>query len=506
MSQSPPPRRRVALWNAAFGYATLGSTLARNILLVPLYLTFMQLGEYGAWLATGGALVQMLVTDYGLAGVLTQRIAGLAGAGDVSRLRDVAIAGLVNAAGLALVLVVAGSLFAFALPATQGLDVAQIERVTQSFLIAVVAGGIGIVAASTTATLRGLQSSVTAGSITLVSDLASIVLTIVCLFADLGLYALALALLLRSVLCASAGLVALLLRLPRASGQSFSWDESRELWRDSARFFLTSIAMRLQSQANLVIVGVFLGPRIAATYGLTVRAHETVLLVLWQLNAAIGPVLAHLVGSGERARLDSVVRNLLPLTAAIAAVGAACTIVLNESFVSLWIGGHGYAGHGVTIAMGAALWFLALASVGYEALVARGDFAFIARVYLTSSVLHVALLLALVNTGPWAAPAALCVSSALWGGIFWWRVLAVDGAPSRLRAVLAEPLLIATIAGLCALALGQLLPRAETWAAFLGEALIAGATVSATLLILRPPLRQLLRAEMRSTLRALRAT
>ena len=107
-----PRRRRVALWNAAFGYGTLASTLARNILLVPLYLKFVDFGEYGAWLATGGALVQLLVTDYGLAGVITQRVAVLSGSDNTGALRAAVMAGLVNALLLGVLLTAASSLIA----------------------------------------------------------------------------------------------------------------------------------------------------------------------------------------------------------------------------------------------------------------------------------------------------------------------------------------------------------------------------------------------------------
>jgi len=61
-------------------------SLARNILLVPLYLQKIPLAEYGAWLATGGALALMLINDYGLSGVVTQRMSASFGAKDFDAL------------------------------------------------------------------------------------------------------------------------------------------------------------------------------------------------------------------------------------------------------------------------------------------------------------------------------------------------------------------------------------------------------------------------------------
>ncbi|MFX6330865.1 hypothetical protein ABTF76_21670, partial [Acinetobacter baumannii] len=83
-ASTTPNRRRAATWGVLFGSGGAFLAIARNILLVPLYLKFVSLAEYGAWLATGATLIQLLVSDFGLAGVLMQRSAALHGAGEGS--------------------------------------------------------------------------------------------------------------------------------------------------------------------------------------------------------------------------------------------------------------------------------------------------------------------------------------------------------------------------------------------------------------------------------------
>lgn len=318
-----PRRRRVFVWSAVFGYSGLAFTLARNVLMVPLYLHYIDLGEYGAWLATGGALVQLLVADFGLSGVVTQRVAAQAGGQDSLAMRSLAAAGLLNALLLALLLGAASSLMALWLPATQGLEAAQRARVLDCYLIAVAANSIGIVAMSSLAALRGAQRPAAAGGVMLVADAISVIVTVSGLFAGLGLYSIALGLLTRSACNAIGGLG--IWAWSWRGAERFArppWRDSIAMWRDSARFFATSIAMRLQNQANVLFVGVMLGPHAAAIYGLTVRAHETVHLVMGQFNTALGPVYAHLAGAGRLDRLLEVLRGLLPMMAALAAVGA----------------------------------------------------------------------------------------------------------------------------------------------------------------------------------------
>src|SRR5262249_47721150 len=158
--------------------------------LVPVYLHFIPLAEYGAWLATGGALAQLLVADFGLSGVLTQRIASQAGAG-AAGLRSLAGAGVANALGLALALGALGSLVAIWLPATQGLEAVQRARVMDCYFIAVAANSLGVLSMAAIAVLRGAQKPAVAGSVLLAADVASVAVTVGFLLAGLGLYAIA---------------------------------------------------------------------------------------------------------------------------------------------------------------------------------------------------------------------------------------------------------------------------------------------------------------------------
>ena len=83
-------RRRSAILAMLFGYASLLISLARNILFVPIYLHNIPLAEYGAWLATGGALALILINDFGLSGVVIQKISVRFGAGDIKALGSLA--------------------------------------------------------------------------------------------------------------------------------------------------------------------------------------------------------------------------------------------------------------------------------------------------------------------------------------------------------------------------------------------------------------------------------
>src|SRR6266478_2793228 len=171
-------RRRSATLAVLFGYASLLISLARNILFVPIYLHNIPLAEYGAWLATGGALALILINDFGLSGVVIQKISLNFGAGDFEALGSLA-----------------GSALSLAcvpyLPGLQSLDPLQKHAVVNCFLIAVAANTLGLVATTTMSVIRSLQMAVAAGSIVLAADIANVTVTLLGLLYGNGLYAIA---------------------------------------------------------------------------------------------------------------------------------------------------------------------------------------------------------------------------------------------------------------------------------------------------------------------------
>ena len=132
-------RRRSATLAMLFGYASLLISLARNILFVPIYLHNIPLAEYGAWLATGGALALILINDFGLSGVVIQKISVNFGAGDFEALGSLAGSALAIGSLMALLLSALSLACVPYLPGLQSLNPLQKHAVVNCFLIAVAA-------------------------------------------------------------------------------------------------------------------------------------------------------------------------------------------------------------------------------------------------------------------------------------------------------------------------------------------------------------------------------
>jgi O-antigen/teichoic acid export membrane protein len=497
-------RRRSAFWGVVFGYGGVSIALARNIIFVPVYLLHIPLPEYGAWLATGGALALLLINDFGLTGIVTQKASAAAGAGDFQSFGALAGSALGVGAVMALLLTALSLACLPLLPSMVALSEPEKRAVLNCFLIAVAANAVGIVGTTASSVIRSLQKSILAGSITLIADLVSIAVTLIALYAGKGLYAIALAMFLRSLIIALAAVsgMALLCRRTLGAKLSIRWVSIRDLLADSSRFFLTSIAMKMQSQANVFFVGVLLGPASAAIYSLTVRAHETVMMLIGQINGALLPSVTHLLGAGHHQRFRAVLQRLLLSLAAVTALAMTVTVTTNEGFLRLWVGHRVFGGATLSILMGVALFVSSLGYVAYDALLAQGRFRLVSAVFALTSTLHVLLLLLFLHRALWVAPLITLGTASLWTLVFWNVVKSkVQLTPSEVRGLAAQVGLIVTVSAAVAAAFALLYPPVNSWPALVLQALSCAVLLAAGYGFFSSTIRNVAREEIGMTLR-----
>jgi O-antigen/teichoic acid export membrane protein len=491
----------------SFGYASLLISLARNILFVPIYLHSIPMQEFGAWLATGGALALILINDFGLSGVVIQKISVSYGAGDFRAIGSLAGSALVIGSLMALALTCISLAFLPVLPGLQSVTELQRSHVVNCFLIAAAANGLGLAGATIMSILRSLQRVAPSGSVVLVADLINVAVTLVGLYRGLGLYSIALGMLSRSGVLVLGGAGALAVIWPRAVPVPLVVERRAvtDLLGDSSQFFLTSIAMKLQSQANVIFVSAILGPSSAGFYALTVRAHETVMMLIGQINSALVPSVTHLFGSRNMARYRAVLLRLLLSVAIVTALALSITVILNQGFLRLWIVNQTFVGQGVSMLMAAALFLSSLGYVAYDALVSQGEFKFVSRVLLLSSLLQVLLLAAFLRLGMWIAPAAMLVVSLAWGSVFWRRVSRVIELTSEeARGLWAELARIVGFSVLTILGFSVLYPLANSWSGLVAEGLLCMMILVCGYSLFSSTFLTILREEIAMTLKAFR--
>lgn len=357
-------RARTTKWNLLFHYLSIGLAIVSGLLLVPLYLKFIPLDLYGAWLASGNILVWLTIIDPGLSTVLQQRVGVAYGKRDFQAIQELLIGGLCITFVITLFVIIVGYISANYLPNWLNLPSSiDITALKKAFFLAIIGTALMIFSYSITATNLGILSSLGIGIIFGVVSVFAIVLTIFLLYSGFGLLSIPIATLFRGVGLTLGNSGYLFWRIARENiGFSFSFRKLPELIKLTSYTFLGRIAGVVSNNVDLFIVSRFLGPDTVPLLHLTRRAPEMSRMFVERPPVAFMPAVSHLVGSGEEDKAKAALLRLLRMMLWLLGLLVGGFIALNDDFVRLWVGSHLFAGQTVNMIICGTFFFAVISS------------------------------------------------------------------------------------------------------------------------------------------------
>lgn len=396
---------------AGFGYLQFGLALASGILVVPFVLARVGSEAYGVWLGFGELVAYSAMADLGVLGVLPWLVAEADGRGDREEMRTLVSAGVVAAVLAAVAFaVLALGLLALA-PGITGVSPAQRAQVIGPLMLMVAGMAAAYPVRVFHALLIGLQDVAFVGRLGVAQAVLNVALVLGLLAAGQGLYALAAAATVPTLVVACA-----------------SWLRARRIapellrgWRRPSAQLLASVTAQgigawigglgwrmISATSNLVILSIA-GPVAAVTYALTARLADVLTQMSWQLPDAGLVGLAQLKGEGQAERVRQIVVSLLRLTLIGAGVVACAVLAFNPSFVSLWVGPGRFAGLGTNALVAAGAIALSLGHSLFTTAATLGARVQVGFATIAQGVVHLAaaILLGRLYGLPGVAAAAL---------------------------------------------------------------------------------------------------
>jgi O-antigen/teichoic acid export membrane protein len=468
----------------------------QGIFLVPLYLRFVGVPLYGAWLASIQLVGWVTVLDPGTDEVMRQRAAAAYGRGQLSDLGQLIGTGLVINSFIAICLAGTTMLLIPALPRWFHVDGQGAAQLTRAAVILALASGTTIVAYALGSSLLALQRAGAYGVVLIIGNIAGIVLNISLLYAGWGLAAIAVGFLFKAAVWV-VGWSCVLIWICRPRGReplhfSFSARRARELVRLACYMLVSKIASMLQTSSDGVLTGIILGSSQTAVLMLTGKVIDAARMIPDRIGAAMQPGLAHLAGVGDHEKSLRISTHFLATVSLIAAPLIATAVVLDRDVVRLWVGAALYGGQPLSALIGVSSLLTLLTTAIYHVLFANGLIETTSKIFLIAGAVKIILMAALLRSfGLIAAPIATTAAILIVTGPRYLRALSVTfrldhGQERRLLAsVLSGPIICITLAAL----LGNA-PVASTWAAAALKAFLVLVILAGAILALRPAARQ----------------
>lgn len=340
-----PDRKKVTLWHYLFLTARTGIIIVNGVLIVPLYLHYIDFSLFGAWLTTGNLLMWLNMADPGVAEVLLQRIGKACGEDDHTDTGKVVASGLAISVIVFLVVMAGGLWLSYHVAALTSYGGPQTDVLENSFRIALPGAAMSLLANTTCNIVYGFQRTKEAGLAQNLIALLGIGVTTGMLAAGFGLISLACSILLTGglKLAYSVGHTAVLLRQHGVRLQL----EKAYTRRFSSVFLYTFGSRLVDTMANnidLIVVARFVGPQYVAMLELSRRPIRIMLGQINNITVSMLPTLPHLAGTGNLDRLRQTTQTILQTVCWSAGFIAGGFILFNQSLISLWTGPQSFFG------------------------------------------------------------------------------------------------------------------------------------------------------------------
>lgn len=350
------------MWNIFVRYGSIVLAMVSGVIMVPLYLRFIPIDVYGAWLASGNILAWLCLIDPGLTIVLNQRVGHAYGKQDYSAIRELMGGGLVIAAITSILVIMIGFVFAITLPSLLKLSPSiDASVIKQAFIIAAIGTSLMVFSFALFAINQGLQSSFGCGLISIICTALSLIITIVLLYNGYGLLSLAISSLFAGIFSILGQSAYLMWRIVSEKiGISFKVGGVFTLAKLLSFTLLSRVSGIISNNLDLIVVSRFIGPETVSVLALTRKSVDFSKEFVNQPIVAFMPAVSHLSGAGEIDKAREVLMRLARILLWLLGMVVGGLIIFNEDFVKLWVGPQFFAGNTINLILcGAVLFTLA---------------------------------------------------------------------------------------------------------------------------------------------------
>lgn len=331
---------RTTKWNIIFRYASIILAFIQGLLLVPLYLNYIPIEIYGAWLASGNLLAWISSIDPGLTIIMNQQTSKFYGKGELEQVGKIIASGLIISSLVLIIALSFGGFFSYFLIDLLNLS-SDVDNsiIIKAFNYAFIGSSLMLFSFSFSAINYGLQGSISIGLINITTTLLSIILTIILLYSGYGLMAIAYSLVFNGVLLSICNFLYLLFRVFNEKIViSFSLTSFIHLSKLLSFTFFSRASGIISNNIDLLLISRFLGPEIVTSYALSKKPIEISREFINQPVVAYQPVISHMYGSKEIDKLRKMLSRLIIILIWITVFVIGGMISLNSEFVSLWVG------------------------------------------------------------------------------------------------------------------------------------------------------------------------
>ena len=338
--------KKILKWNFVFQYGWVITNVLNSILLLPLYVKYIDADTLGVWLATTSILYWMTIVDPGIGEVLQQKIALLLGLKKHEEIGKSIGSGLVSSTFILVLAIIVGVICYHSLGVLINKDVSTYPDLSKALFFTVLATGLSLVSFTLTGINQGLHNSAHVAISSLTANFLFLIANLSFLLLGFGIMSIAIANVARAVYINIFNFISLKKLLQR-QGMKIIYDFTH--FKTFIRIFSFTSTSRiitgLSNSIDMLVLARYISPAMITVYEINKRPLNLTTSLIGRHSVALMPVISHATGTGAKSSIIDLINKQFRfyIYAALFAIFMFAINYLN--LLNLWVGEGKFIGN-----------------------------------------------------------------------------------------------------------------------------------------------------------------
>lgn len=409
-------KTKASLINIFFNYGSTIVLIINSIFLVPFYLNYMSLSDYGAWLTAIAALNIIMLVDPGMSSVSSQRMSKSFSENSDKQFQEVFLSSILVSIFFSFCILSIGFVASsYAIDLLNYEEKERIEELNFAINIYIFAIGLAPIYSILSSFLQSLLRTFIDNSVNLISIITSPFVIVVGLINDLGIVALALGIfipnLIRILLYFPIVLV-LWSRYLEEKIHGFSHKNVITLFKDLKFLYLRRFSTITSDNIETAVAGIFFSTEIAAFISILKRLFVSIQMFSIGVATSTYAALSHAFSENNQNLLRNAINKTIYSFHLVHLLGTSLVLASISPLLHLWLEEALFFDYLFILLMAVNIFLIAKISLFNTTLYTAGDFKSVAYISVLESFMRIFATYILVSSfGMYGLPLAGIISS-----------------------------------------------------------------------------------------------
>lgn len=333
-------------WNLFFFYLRTLIGFANGVLIVPLYLKYIDNALFGVWLASGNILTWITIIDPGVGDVLIQKVSAAYSKKNKKNLEYILSSAIIISMIVTLIaFFVSFGLSFFIQDILKVSNKIPLADLLYAYKINAIATCITLFSFCLSGTILGFQKTKEVGVILTITGLLGIALNVYLLLNDYGLASIAYSSLFKSL---TSSITYALFLLALLKKQNITFNLNKRYFHSFLKLFSYTFFSKffgtIASNIDLVIISRYLGPQAVTILELTRRPIRVLQSFVNIPSQSLLPAFSNLFAEGDHKKISLIIQRYITIFSFTLFMMISGFIIFNKELITIWVGSAFYIG------------------------------------------------------------------------------------------------------------------------------------------------------------------